>query len=58
MRIRTSKSEAMVLSCKRVECPLQVKSEVLLQVEEFKYLGILFTSEGRMELEILIGYVE
>ena len=52
MRISTSKSEAMVLSRKRVECPLQVGGEVLPQVEEFKYLGILFTSEGRMEREI------
>ncbi|TWW59478.1 hypothetical protein D4764_06G0010080 [Takifugu flavidus] len=29
-----------------------VGEEVLPQVEEFKYLGILFTSEGRMEREI------
>ncbi|TWW56043.1 hypothetical protein D4764_08G0000300 [Takifugu flavidus] len=38
MRISTSKSESMVLAQKKVE--------------EFKYLGILFTSEGRMEREI------
>jgi len=42
----------MVLSWKRVECPLQVGNEILSQVEEFKYLGVLFTSEGRMEREI------
>ena len=52
MRISTSKSEAMVLSRKRVECTLRVWNEVLPQVEEFKYLGVLFTSEGRMEREI------
>ncbi|XDV13498.1 hypothetical protein PO909_001890 [Leuciscus waleckii] len=52
MRISTSKSEAMVLSRKRVVCPLQVGGEFLPQVEEFKYLGVLFTSEGRMEREI------
>ncbi|MDG2595023.1 reverse transcriptase domain-containing protein, partial [Vibrio parahaemolyticus] len=52
MRISTSKSEAMVLSRKRVDCPLEVGEEVLPQVEEFKYLGILFTSEGRMEREM------
>ncbi|TWW64119.1 R2DM Retrovirus-related Pol polyprotein from type II retrotransposable element [Takifugu flavidus] len=46
MRISTSKSEAMVLDRKKVECLL------LPQVEEFKYLGVLFTSEGRMEREI------
>ena len=42
----------MVLSRKRVPCPLQVGGELLPQVEEFKYLGVLFTSEGRMEREI------
>ncbi|TWW63116.1 hypothetical protein D4764_03G0001240 [Takifugu flavidus] len=45
MKISTSKSEAMVLNRKKVECLLRVK-------EEFKHLGVLFTSEGRMEREI------
>ncbi|TWW62669.1 hypothetical protein D4764_04G0013160 [Takifugu flavidus] len=52
MRISTSKSEGMVLNRKKVECLLRVKEEILPQVEEFKYLGVLFTSEGRMEQEI------
>lgn len=52
MRISTSKSEAMVLDRKKVVCPLRVGGEILPQVEEFKYLGVLFTSEGRMEREI------
>ncbi|KAK0145481.1 putative uncharacterized transposon-derived protein F52C9.6 [Merluccius polli] len=52
MRISTSKSESMVLNRKRVECTLRVRDEILPQVEEFKYLGVLFTSEGRMEGEI------
>ncbi|XP_058625585.1 uncharacterized protein LOC131536570 [Onychostoma macrolepis] len=52
MRISTSKSEAMALDRKRVACPLQVGGEFLPQVEQFKYLGVLFTSEGRMEREI------
>ncbi len=42
----------MVHSGKKVACPLQVGGEFLPQVEEFKYLGVLFTSEGRMEREI------
>ncbi|KAI3367955.1 hypothetical protein L3Q82_026785, partial [Scortum barcoo] len=42
----------MVLDRKRVACPLQVGGEVLPQVEEFKYLGVLFTSEGKIEREI------
>ncbi|TWW55864.1 hypothetical protein D4764_09G0009140 [Takifugu flavidus] len=52
MKISTSKSEAMVLNRKKVEYLLRVKEEILPQVEEFKYLGVLFTSEGRMEREI------
>ncbi|KAK3533231.1 hypothetical protein QTP70_013673 [Hemibagrus guttatus] len=52
MRVSTSKSEAMVLGRKKVACTLQVGGEVLLQVEEFKYLGVLFTSDGRMDREI------
>jgi hypothetical protein len=52
MRISTSKSEAMVLHRKKVASPLQVGGESLSQVEEFKYLGVMFTSEGRMEREI------
>ena len=57
MRISTSKSEAMVLDWKKVACSLRVEGEFLPHVEEFKYLGVLFTSEGRMEREIdrLIG---
>ncbi|KAK3510372.1 hypothetical protein QTP70_005671 [Hemibagrus guttatus] len=52
MRVSTSKSEAMVLDRKKVACTLQVGGEVFPQVEEFKYLGVLFTSEGRMDCEI------
>ncbi|KAK3524537.1 hypothetical protein QTP70_029847, partial [Hemibagrus guttatus] len=52
MRVSTSKSEAMVLDQKKVACTLQVGGEVLPQVEQFKYFGVLFTSEGRMDREI------
>ncbi|TWW62860.1 hypothetical protein D4764_04G0015070 [Takifugu flavidus] len=52
MKISTSKSEAMVFKRNKVECLLRVKEEILPQVEAFKYLGVLFTSEGRMEQEI------
>jgi len=38
MRVGTYKSEAVVLSHKRVEFPLQVGCESLPQVGEFKYL--------------------
>uniref|UniRef100_A0AAQ4PNU2 Reverse transcriptase domain-containing protein n=1 Tax=Gasterosteus aculeatus aculeatus TaxID=481459 RepID=A0AAQ4PNU2_GASAC len=51
MRISTSKSEAMVLSRKPMDCLLQVGNVSLPQVKKFKYLGVLFTSEGKMECE-------
>ena len=47
MRICPSKSEAMVLDRKKVDYSIRVGGEPLPQVEE--YLGVLFTSEGRVE---------
>ena len=51
MRVSTSKS-AMVLCQGKVDCSLWVGSELLPQVEEFKYLRVLFTSEDKMEHEL------
>lgn len=51
MRVSTSKSEAMILCQKTVNCCLQVGSKLLAQAKEFKYLRALFTSEGKMECE-------
>ena len=52
MRMSTSKSEAMVLSRKKVDSLLQVGKEIQSQVEEFKYCKVLFTIEGKMKREI------
>ena len=57
MRISTSKSDTMVLHQRKVDSPLQVGGESLSQVEEFKYLGVLFTSEGRMDARSIDGSV-
>ena len=51
MRINTSKSEAMVLSWKEVDSPLQVGRESLPQMEEFKYLD----RQIDRQIERLIG---
>lgn len=48
MRTGTSGSEAMVL---RKRCDLCVGKTLLLQVEELKYLGVVFRRDGRMEQE-------
>ena len=45
IRISFSKPEALVLSRKEVGCFLWVGEEILPQVEEFKYLRVLFTRE-------------
>jgi len=52
-----AESKAMVPWQKMVECSLRVGSELLPQAKEFKYLGVLFRSEGKMEREMdrLIG---
>ncbi|KAF7644351.1 hypothetical protein LDENG_00223640 [Lucifuga dentata] len=52
MRISTSKPETMVLCWTKVDCSLQVRGESLPQTEEFKYLGVLFMSGGKMEHKI------
>jgi len=49
---RNFESQAMVLCRKTVECSLRVGNEVLPQAKEFKYLGVLFTSEAKMEWEM------
>ena len=49
MKTSTSKSEARVRNQGKVTCLLQVGEESLPQVEEFKDLGVLFTSEVKME---------
>lgn len=48
----SSKSELMVLNQKKVVCPVQVSEETLPQVEELKYLGVLLTSEVKIERKI------
>lgn len=51
LRVSTSKSKAKVLCQKTVNSSLQVRGELLPKVKEFKYLVVLFTSDGKMERE-------
>ena len=57
MKVSSSKSKAMVLSQEKVEISVWVGDESLPQAEEFKYLGILFMSDGRLvgEMDRRIG---
>ena len=50
-RMGTSKSDTFVLSWKGWNSLSRSGSEVLLQGEQFEYLRVLVTSEGRMELD-------
>ena len=58
MKICTSKSEAKALTRKWVNCFLQVGEEILPQVEDFKYLGVLFTSKGKWSRRLTGGLVQ
>ncbi len=49
MRVSICKSEDSILCQKTVDCSIQVGSELLLQLKEYSYLGVLFTSKGKME---------
>ena len=53
IQLKGNEADTMVLSWKRVECPMQIGDEILPQLEELKYLGILITSEGRWESGII-----
>ena len=52
MKISVTKSEVMVVARSPTDCVLHVSGAQLRQVQEFKYLGIVFTSDGRQEREI------
>lgn len=54
MKISTYKSQAMILSQKRVKASLWLWDEFLLQVEEFKYLWALW-GRGSQEINRQIG---
>lgn len=51
-RVSTSKSKAMVVCWKMVDCSLRDGGELLPQVNEFKYLGVLSMSDRKMDSEV------
>ena len=52
MRISTAKTESMVFSRHPLDCTLYVNGVQIRQAQEFKYLGVMFTSDGRQDREI------
>lgn len=52
MKVNVNKSEVMVISRTPIQCTLHVSGVPLKQVEKFKYLGVLFTSDGKSNAEL------
>jgi len=51
-KISTNKFKVLFLSRNTKQCMLQVSGNTLQQVEKFKYLGMVFTSDGRPNKKI------
>ncbi|VDP03110.1 unnamed protein product [Soboliphyme baturini] len=52
MRVNAYKMNGLVLSRFPARCCIQINGEAVEQVEKFKYLGSVFTSDGKLEEEI------
>jgi len=52
MKINTKNTEVLCLSTNPRQCMRQVSGNTLQQVEKFKYLEVVFTSDGRRSEEI------
>jgi len=52
MRISATKTETLVLSRRPARCDLRLSGSTLKQVDTFKYLGVAFTSDGRLDTEL------
>jgi hypothetical protein len=53
MKISISKTESMAVSrSQNVDCKIDINNTQLQQVKEFKYLGSLFTDDGKIVREI------
>ena len=57
MKISTARTEIMCMSRHPVQCSLQTNGVTLQQTENFKYLGVTFSSDGRQDnkLDTRIG---
>ncbi|CAM1303861.1 Uncharacterised protein r2_g1371 [Pycnogonum litorale] len=52
MKIGVAKTETLLLSRRPGQCTLQVSGVPLKRVEKFVYLGVAFTSDGRLDIEL------
>ncbi|VDP15044.1 unnamed protein product [Soboliphyme baturini] len=49
MRVNASKTKCLALSRFRARCSILINGEAVEQVEKFKYLTVVFTSDGKLE---------
>jgi hypothetical protein len=52
MKVNTAKTETMVISRNHSQCTATVNGVTLRQVENFRYLGFTFSSDGTLDAEI------
>ncbi|CAM1302115.1 Uncharacterised protein r2_g1194 [Pycnogonum litorale] len=52
MKIGVAKTETLLLSRRPGQCTRNVSGVPLKQVEKFEYLGVVFTSDGRQDIEL------
>ena len=52
LRVNWRKTKVMRIARKREECEVKIDEEVIEQVDVMKYLGVMISSDGRMEKEV------
>ena len=52
LKVNWRKAKVMSVARKSEECEVKIGEEVIDQVEEMKYLGVMISSDGRMEKEV------
>jgi len=52
MIINTKNTEVLYLSRNPSQCVLQISGNTLQQVEKFKYVGVVFTSDRKQNKEV------
>jgi len=52
MTISTKSTKVLWFSTNQRQCMLQVSGNTLQQVEKFKYIGVVFTIDGRWRKEV------
>ena len=52
LKVNSRKTKVMRVARKSEDCEVKIGEEVIDQVDEMKYLGVIISSHGRMEKEV------